>query len=324
MRPGSPRSNAQPSFALSAAMSGAVDLAAVKARSEAAARAAEAPAPTAAESVVDVTEASFQAEVLDRSFQVPVLAVLWSARSPASGQLTAALETLAVEGAGTFVLAKVDVDVNMRIAQALQVQGVPAVLAVIGGQLIPGFEGALPQEQLREFIAAVLQAGTEAGLTGAAAADGGAAGGADATAEPPPAPADPRFDAAEAALADADFALAEQRFQAILAAEPTNAAAAAAIAQVQLLARVAAADPGAGARADADPDDVAAQLVAADLAMAGEDVDSALQRLIAVLGRTSGDDRDTVRQRLLDYFELLGPADDRVPAARRAMTRALF
>jgi len=318
MAPAQQRRPAQPSPALTAAMAGAVDLAAVKARSEAAARAAEAPAPAAGQYVVDVTEASFQTEVLDRSFQLPVLLSLWSARSPASDQLNATLEQLTTQQAGALVLAKIEVDANMGIAQALQLRGVPAVFAVIGGQLVPGFEGALPEPQLREFVDAVLQAGRESGLSGGAApsADG------DGDAAEPQQPEDPRFDAAEEALAEGDYALAAERFQAILDAEPANAEAALALRQVALLARVAELDPSAATAAAAD--DVPGQLAAADLEMAGGNAEAALQRLLGLIVRVTGDERDQVRLRLVDYFDLLGPDDPLVPPARRQMARALF
>lgn len=299
-------------------MAGAVDLAAVKARSEAAARAAEAPAPDAGHAVVAVSEANFQTEVIDRSFQVPVLLDLWAEWCQPCKQLSPVLERLAAEGAGSWVLATVDVDANPRISQALQVQGIPAVFAVIGGQVVPGFQGALPEAQVREFVSAVLKAGAEAGLSGAApaAAEDGAAAVSEFE--------DPRFDAAEAALADGDYESAAQRFQGILDAEPGNAAAALALHQVRLLQRVATADPAAASRADAQPDDVAAQLQAADLAMAGGDADAALRRLLELLRRSAGEERELVRERLLEFFELLGPDDERVPAARREMARALF
>ncbi len=302
-----------------AAMSGAVDLAAVKARSEAAARAAEAPPPTAAGVVVEVTEATFQSEVIDRSFQVPVLIDLWAEWCQPCKQLSPILEKLAHEGNGAWVLAKVDVDANPRISQALQVQSIPTIFAVLGGQLVPGFQGALPEAQVREFVAAVLQAGQEAGLPGmAAAAAPGAAG------APADEPEDPRFTAAEDALEAGDYALAAQRYQAIIDSEPANAEAKLALRQVRLLERIESVDPAVTARADAAPQDVDAQLAAADVSLAANDVDAALRRLLDARSRVGGDDRDQVRERLLEYFDLLGPDDPRVGPARREMARALF
>jgi putative thioredoxin len=301
-------------------MAGAVDLAAVKARSDAAARAAEAPAPAPGSYVVDVTEASFQTEVLDRSFQVPVILDLWADWCEPCKQLSPILERLANEGAGSWVLAKIDTEASPRIVQALQVQSIPTIFAVIGGQLIPGFQGALPEAQVREFVDAVSAAAAEAGLqTGGAAPQTE-----DAAAEPAPEPEDPRFTGAEEALEAGDYELATQRYQAILDQEPANTEAALALGQVRLLQRIESVDQQAAARADTDPDDVEAQLAAADLALAGNDVAGALDRLLAAVTRTAGDDRDKLRTRLLEYFDLLGPDDPRVPAARRQLARALF
>jgi len=299
---------------MSAALAGAVDLAAIKARSDAAARAADAPA--AGEHVVEVTEATFQAEVIDRSFQVPVLIDLWADWCEPCKQLSPILEKLANEAAGSWVLAKIDTEANPRIAQALQVQSIPAVYAVIGGQLVPGFQGALPEPQVREFIGAVLSAAQQANLSGAAPGD--------APATPDEAPADPRFDAAEQALQDGDFAVAAQRYQAILDAEPANTEAALALRQVALLQRVEKLDASAVARADAAPDDIEAQLAAADYALASNDADAAFRRLLAAFRRTSADERDAVRDRLVEYFDILGPDDPRVGPARRELANALF
>ncbi len=301
-------------------MAGAVDLAALKARSDAAARAAQAPTP-AGGYVVEVDEASFQAEVLDRSFQVPVLLDLWAEWCQPCKQLSPLLEKLAAEGNGAWILAKIDVDANPSISQALQVQSIPTVFAVLGGQLVPGFQGALAEAALREFVDAVLQAGQEAGLGAASPADPPEEGLAEQPAAPPE---DPRFDAAEAALAAGDYALAARGFQAILDAEPGNADAALALRQVHLLERVEGTSPEVAARADAEPDDIAAQLAAADLSMAADDAAGALRRLLAAVTRTSGPDRETLRQRLIEYFELLGPDDERVASARRELARALF
>jgi putative thioredoxin len=310
MRPGN--SAQQPGPALAASLVGAVDLAAVKARSEAAARAAEAPAPASGDYVIDVTEATFQSAVIDRSFQVPVLIDLWADWCQPCKQLSPLLERLANEAAGQWVLAKVDTEANPRIAQALQVQSIPTVYAVIGGQLVPGFQGALPEAQVREFVAAVLKAAEQANLSGA---------GADLAVEPP---ADPRFDAAEKALAEGDYGAAVEAYQSILDAEPSNADAASALRQVALLQRVEKLEATAVSRADAAPGDVAAQLAAADYALAGGDIEAAFTRLLNTLRRTSGDERDAVRDRLVEYFDILGPDDPRVGPARRQLASALF
>ena len=298
-------------------MSGAVDLAAVKARSEAAARAADNATPAPGGSVVEVTEATFQAEVIDRSFQVPVLIDLWADWCQPCKQLSPILERLAAEAGGTWILAKIDVDANPRISQALQVQSIPTVFAAIGGQLVPGFQGALPEPQVREFVGALVKAASQAGLSGAVE---------DATDEATAAevPVDPRFGEAEAALEAGQFDLAAKRYQAILDAEPANTEAALALRQVRLLERLQDIDPKLVARAETAPDDVPAQLAAADYALSRSDVDGALGRLLGLVRRVSGDDRDAVRERLIEYFDLLGPDDPRVAPARRALANALF
>src|SRR5881275_1651628 len=170
-RPGRPDPRAQAQQAqMAASLAGAVDLAAVKARSEAAARAQSAPPPSAAApagapgaAVVDVTEATFQSEVLDRSFQVPVVLDLWA--EPCK-QLSPVLERLAAEGDGNWVLAKIDVDANPALAQGLRVQGIPAIKAVWQGQLVAEFSGAIPEEQARQFVTELVQVTTGGGLSG--------------------------------------------------------------------------------------------------------------------------------------------------------------
>src|SRR3954453_3652467 len=203
-----PRAQAQQA-SMAAAMAGAVDLAAVKARSEAAARAQAAPPPSATaptgasgSAVVDVTEATFQAEVLDRSFQVPVVLDLWAEWCGPCKQLSPVLERLAVEGGGSWVLAKIDVDANPALAQGLRVQGIPAVKAVWQGQLVAEFTGAIPEDQARQFVTELVSVTTGGGLPEAEPAEQVAD--------------DPRLDAAEDALERGDLAAAEAAYQAIL------------------------------------------------------------------------------------------------------------
>jgi putative thioredoxin len=317
-RPGRPDPRAQAQQAkMAAAMAGAVDLAAVKARSEAAARAQAAPPPSAnapvgapGSAVVDVTEATFQAEVLDRSFQVPVVLDLWAEWCGPCKQLSPVLERLAAEGGGSWVLAKVDVDANPALAQALRVQGIPAVKAVWQGQLVAEFSGAIPEEQAREFVTELVRATTGGALPGDAPDE--------QVAE------DPRLDAAEAALERGDLAAAEAAYQAILDAEPDHPEAALALRQVQLFRRADEAGPDALVAADAAPDDVSAQTRAADFLLGTGNIEAAFDRLLDVIRRTSGEDRDLARAHLVELFAVVGDDDPRVGAGRRQLMAALF
>jgi putative thioredoxin len=303
---------------MAAAMAGAVDLAAVKARSEAAARAQAAPPPSATApagspggAIVDVTEETFQSEVLDRSFQVPVVLDLWAEWCGPCKQLSPVLERLAEEGGGSWVLAKIDVDANPALAQGLRVQGIPAVKAVWQGQLVAEFTGAIPEEQARQFVTELVRATTGGATPGA---DGQESVFAD----------DPRLDAAEAAIERGDLAAAEAAYQAILAEEPDHPDAGIALRQVQLFRRAEEAGPDALAAADAAPDDVAAQNRAADFLLGTGNVEAAFDRLLDVVRRTAGEDRDLARTHLLELFAIVGDSDPRVGAARRQLTAALF
>lgn len=324
MQPGRPQRGADPAPgpALSAALAGAVDLSAIRSRNEARERAesqaAQAPAPgdgadpATPVTVLDVTEASFQAEVLDRSFRVPVVLDLWAEWCGPCKQLSPVLERLAESGGGSWVLAKIDVDSNQAIAQALRVQSIPSVKAVFQGQVLGEFTGALPEAQVRQFVQAVVEA-----TSGAAAAG-------DGTAPAPAEPEDPRVVEAEDATARGDFDDAARRYREILADEPAHPRAAEALREVELLRRVTAAPPDAVARADSAGDDVDAQLTAADVELADGDVDAAFGRLLDAVRRAAGADRERARTRLVELFSIVGTDDPRVATARRDLSRALY
>jgi putative thioredoxin len=296
-------------------MRGAIDLGALRERSAAASRANEAadspvsPAPSAPVTaggsaiIIDVTEATFQTEVLERSLQTPVVIDFWAEWCGPCKQLTPVLEKLAIEGAGAWVLAKIDVDANPRIQQAFRVQSIPTVFAVVGGQPVDAFTGVIPEAQLRPWIDAILRAG-----------------GVDV--EPPP---DPAMDAADDALADGDLDEAERAYKKILAERPVDAAAEAGLAQVGLLRRTDGVDPTVAlSAAKANPDDVAAQSLAADLEVLAGQADRAYARMVEVVRRTSGEDRDRARAHLVSLFAMAAPDDPAVVAARRALASALF
>ena len=103
--------------------------------------------------VFDATTETFEAEVLRKSLDVPVLVDFWATWCGPCKTLGPILEKLAAEYHGAFVLAKVDVDKEQQIAAAFQIRSVPTVFLVKGGQLVDGFPGALPEGQLREFLA---------------------------------------------------------------------------------------------------------------------------------------------------------------------------
>jgi putative thioredoxin len=240
--------------------------------------------------------------------------------SPEAGQLSPVLERAARAGGGTWLLARVDLDANPRIGQVFGVQSVPTVVAIAGGQPIDAFAGPLPDAEFGQWITRLLDALRDR-LPGIKAAEAGRAATDD---EPAAEPEDPRFTAAEEAFEQGDFAAAEAAYEAILAAEPANAEAKAALAQVRFTARAEAVPADAIAKADANPDDVDAQLAAADLELATNDVEQSFKRLVDTVRRVFGDDRDRVREHLVSLFELFPPDDDRVAKARRNLASALF
>ncbi|MEO3741876.1 tetratricopeptide repeat protein [Plantactinospora sp. B5E13] len=253
--------------------------------------------------VIDVTEATFQSEVLERSLTTPVVIDFWAEWCQPCKQLSPVLERLAVEGGGAWVLAKVDVDANPRLAQMFRIQGIPMVVAIIGGQPADAFTGVQPEAQLRQWIAALLKA---AGVSVEA-------------------PEDPRLVEADDALISGDLDAAERAYRKILSESPADAAAEAGLAHVSLARRVAGVDPAAAmAAAEAAPDDVPAQLLAADIEVLSGQAEQAYARLVDLVRRTSGDDRDAARQHLVSLFSIAGPDDPAVATARRALSRALF
>ena len=305
---------------------GAVDLSALRNRPAAASPsepAAGAPAGgNTARLVIDVTDAMFP-EVLELSKTVPVVVDLWAEWCGPCKQLSPVLERVVTEHAGRLVLAKADVDANPQLAQAFRAQSIPMVVALVGGQAVPLFTGAVPEQQVREVFAQLLQLAAQNGVTGSVGSgDADAADEEGAAAEPamPPLHAE-----AFAAIESGDYAAAISAYERALAENPRDADARAGLAQVRLLSRVQDADlQAARAAAAAAPTDVDAQLLVADLDLAGGHVEDAFDRLLDLFAALPDDDRAPVRERLLELFGIVGDDDPRVIRSRSRLASLLF
>jgi putative thioredoxin len=273
--------------------------------------------------VVDVTDATFNAEVVERSRTVPVLVDFWAEWCGPCKQLSPILEKLANEAAGRWILAKVDIDANPALAAQVQrmgVQGIPFVAAIVAGQMIPLLQGAYPEAEIKQRLSQLFEAIRQEGLLPDADA-GEVAPGADA-AEPE---LDPAYAEADAALQTGDLDAAAAAFGRILEAAPADGYAKSGLALVELERRVASYDQAQVRRDAAErPADAAAQCRVADLDLLEGRIDDAFDRLIGTVRRTGGDERDVARKRLLELFDVLPPDDAKVAKARRALASALF
>ena len=234
--------------------------------------------------MIDVTDASFERDILQRSMQVPVVVDLWAEWCGPCKTLGPVLERVVAETKGAVELAKVDVDTNPRVAATFQVQSIPAVFALRDQQVVDSFIGAVPEATVREFVARLAPPPSEA--------DGLVARGDEASLR--------RALELEPAHPGAVVSLAE------LLVERGETAEA-----LELLARVP--DTGEARR-------VAARARVANGSADGhEDVEA---RLSGLLERVRDD--DAARQEFVDLLEVLGPEDPRTSQYRKALTSRLF
>jgi len=325
---------------------GAVDLGARQAAAQRRQQAAQSPAqpgspdpstPAGGGLVIDVTEETFNTDVVERSRTTPVIMDLWAEWCGPCKQLSPVLEKLATEAGGQWILAKVDVDANPQLSAALQVQSIPMVVAVLGGQLVDGFLGAMPEAQVRQWIGQVLAVAEKMGIQLAAPAaadadtlendaddripsDAAVPPGASRSPGIPPAYAEAR-----AAMERGDLDGAAKAFEQELEANPADPVAKTGLAQVDLIRRVTSYDQAKARREAAEhPGDVAAQARVADIDMANGRIEEAFNRLLGLVRRTSGEERDQARAHLVGLFELLPPNDPQVKKARSALSALLF
>ncbi|MFJ4224996.1 tetratricopeptide repeat protein [Microbacterium sp. NPDC089695] len=309
-----------------AALRGAVDLSSLRNRPAPGAPGAAAPVPAGAvaDVVVDATDESF-GQILEISRTVPVVVDLWAEWCGPCKQLSPIIEKVTRELGGRVLLAKVDVDANPQLAQGFRAQSIPMVVALIAGQPVPMFTGAVPEEQVREVFAQLLQVAAQNGVTGTLPVGDSADGDAGESAEPIEPPMPPLHAEAFAAIERGDYAAAITAYEKALAENPRDEDASAGLGQVRLLDRVQNLDlQQARAAAAAGPLDVQAQFDVADLDLAGGHVDDAFGRLLDLFAQLPSPERAPVRERLVELFGLIGAADPRVVSARNRLSSLLF
>lgn len=236
---------------------------------------------------IDVTDATFQTDVIDRSTQVPVVVDLWAEWCGPCKTLGPIIEKVIDETNGKVVLAKVDVDSNPQISQAFQVQSIPAVYALSDGKVVEGFVGAQPEAQIRAWVESILPTAAESEVEQLIAAGDEAS-------------------LRQAIELEPDNATAITALAAMLGASEDGQARMEAI---DLLAKI--------------PETDETRLIAAQARAANPDVPADVEtKLDGLLGRVKGD--DDAKQEFLDLLELMGPTDPRTAEYRKKLTAQLF
>ena len=257
---------------------------------------------------LEVTAANLTAEFLPMSAQKPVVVLCWSARSAESVEMLRTLGKLAMADQGTWVLARVNIDEQPHVAQALQTRTIPYGLVFIAEQPIPFVEQSLNENQLREVITKILTLAAQQGIG-----------------EAPVEQAEPEEDEALAALDRGDFATAEAAYKALLARKPNDVYGKVGLAQVQLLMRTDGVDAARAMQSAIEsPDDITIQMECADIEIMQGDLEQGFKRLLRLITIFSGAEQKLVKDRLLELFALVDSADPRVIKARAALANALF
>ncbi len=290
---------------------GAVDLSKLTANAEAA-------NPTATY-VMDLSEQDFEATVA-KSMRYPVVLVLHSGRDTPGKAVVETLTELANAAGGKWLLAKIDIDEQPRIGQALGVQAVPTVIALLAGQAAPLFQGTRDKAEISALMSQIEQVAVANGLTGRAEPVTNLS----SETEDSPQSVDPRFIPADEAMEKGDFAAAVAEFDKLLAENPADSQAKAGRAQAALLDRTANVAKDCLAKADAQPEDIDLALVAADVEVVTGQAGKAFDRLLALIRTNFGENREKLRLRLLELFETLPNNDPQVKRARRELSLALF
>lgn len=259
-------------------------------------------------------------EFLNLSANVPVIANVYSSTDLASRELATTLERVVRSMAGRLVLVNVDAKDSPEVVAAMQVRTLPTVVALIGGQLAPLFEGAQAEATVANILSQVLDAATQNGVSGTAIVEMQS----DESAEVDE-PLSPLHQEAYDAIERADYPAAIDAYDRALVENPADELAIAGRAQVLLIARLQGKTlADIRARAAEEPNNLDAAFEVADLDLSGGHVEDACSRLLTLFVTAEPDDKTRIRERLLEYFVVVGATDPRVIAARTQLANLLF
>ncbi|MBT1173615.1 tetratricopeptide repeat protein [Bifidobacterium sp. MA2] len=319
----------QPKFNPGVSLAGAVDLEAL-AHQVKAEPGQEGGAPAAGGYVIDTTENTFQAMV-QTSATFPILLFLWIPTDdrlfPMARELASAVNAMN----GQVQMSRIDIASYPSIAQALQVQGAPALFALIAGRPMPLLQGVATDDELTQIkeqvLPKIVSMAQQSGVTGTAPYSGDPS---EAVGDDEAAPAGanvvpPEHQEAYQLAQAGDYAGAAAAYAQVLESDPNDHVAARERAKALLLARSADADVReVRAAAAAAPDDVEAQLAVADVDMIGGQIQDAFDRLLDFVAAGHKADIEPVRKRLLEYFAIPEPTDARLKAARRRLATLMY
>ena len=295
---------------LGPALAGAVDLSGLVKKNQ-----ASPPASATSDALVRDVDDRSVAALVELSKTVPVILEVYG------GEVAPVLGPIIESYQGRFVLGTVRGESAPELVKALQVEGIPTVLALIAGQPVPLFKGIPAEQEVRTILDQVLGFAKENGVTGQV--DPGPAPDAEGDQAEPALP--PLHQEAFDALSRNDLPGAKAAYQKALAEAPADADAAAGLARVELLERVYALDADQARRAAAEePESVERALDVADLDISGGHIEDAFVRVLGLYSAASDEDKERLRERLLTYFTIVGQAAPEVKKARAHLTSLMF